>query len=179
MQQKRNPLGSGQGKSYAHNSTTATTPPTEPPAPSRLHHFSPADLLLPRLEKVQERGPGSWVACCPAHEDKSPSLSIRETADGTLLIKCFSGCSIEAITTAAGLLVRNLFPHDDRDDYGPRRKVKAPPFPWRDAIRTLKEDLSAISIGAALCAGEDLPEEDCMRLALAASRIRDLLEVVE
>jgi hypothetical protein len=46
--------------------------------------ISPADRLLPRLQKVQQRGLGSWVACCPSHEDSNPSLSIRETSDGNL-----------------------------------------------------------------------------------------------
>ena len=37
--------------------------------------------LLSRLDKVRQSGPDSWMACCPAHEDKSASLSIRHADD--------------------------------------------------------------------------------------------------
>lgn len=33
-----------------------------------------------------------WMAPCPAHEDKSPSLSIRDTDDGKILVHCHAGC---------------------------------------------------------------------------------------
>ena len=32
-----------------------------------------------------------WVARCPAHDDREPSLSIRE-ADGKVLVRCHAGC---------------------------------------------------------------------------------------
>jgi DNA primase len=51
--------------------------------------------LLDRLEGVRACGPGRWVARCPAHEDRSPSLSIRKKDDGTTLLHCFSGCEVE------------------------------------------------------------------------------------
>lgn len=60
------------------------------------------DELLDKLEGVQPRGSG-FVACCPAHEDSSPSLSIDETDDGTLLLKCHAGCTFEAIAKAVGM----------------------------------------------------------------------------
>lgn len=34
-----------------------------------------------------------WIAKCPAHEDKSPSLSLNITETGKLLWKCHAGCS--------------------------------------------------------------------------------------
>ena len=33
----------------------------------------------------------SWIARCPAHDDREPSLSIRE-ADGKVLVRCHAGC---------------------------------------------------------------------------------------
>src|SRR4029077_5210347 len=65
--------------------------------------------ILPRLESVRARGHGRWHARCPAHTDKSPSLSIREGDDGRLLVHCFAGCTIEKITDALGLRVADLF----------------------------------------------------------------------
>ncbi len=51
-----------------------------------------------------------YTACCPAHQDRQPSLSVREADDGRLLLKCFTGCTIEAIVGALGLTVTDLFP---------------------------------------------------------------------
>ena len=39
--------------------------------------------LLSTLNKVKQTGPGRWIACCPAHVDKHPSLSVRETENST------------------------------------------------------------------------------------------------
>lgn len=48
---------------------------------------------------------GKWhgsygTACCPAHDDKSPSLSISVGRDGRTLVKCHGGCSQEAVLDA-------------------------------------------------------------------------------
>ena len=72
------------------------------------------DALLSRLEKVRNTGPDSWSACCPAHDDKGPSLSIRD-ADGKLLIHCFAGCSVHDVVGAVGLDIADLFPPRESD----------------------------------------------------------------
>ena len=38
-----------------------------------------ADRLLQHLTGTRSTGRGTWIARCPAHDDKHPSLSIRET----------------------------------------------------------------------------------------------------
>lgn len=35
----------------------------------------------------------NYLTCCPAHNDKNPSLSISVTAKGKILWHCFAGCS--------------------------------------------------------------------------------------
>lgn len=67
-----------------------------------------ANDLLRRLEVVRQRGTGRWSARCPAHPDKSPSLSIRE-CDRGILMHCFSGCTIDEICVALDLKVSDLF----------------------------------------------------------------------
>lgn len=52
----------------------------------------------------------SWVARCPAHLDRSPSLSIAEGNDGRVLVKCFAGCPTQAVLEALNLGWRDLFP---------------------------------------------------------------------
>jgi len=66
------------------------------------------DRLLERLEVVKESS-GSWVALCPAHEDREPSLSITQGDDGRALVKCFSGCETPEIVAALGLEMKDLF----------------------------------------------------------------------
>lgn len=38
---------------------------------------------------------GGWTARCPAHDDKTPSLSIRDADGGKVLIRCHTGCDRE------------------------------------------------------------------------------------
>lgn len=63
--------------------------------------------FLSRLEKVERSG-GGWVACCPAHGDSNPSLSVSEH-DGKILVHCHAGCSAQAVVEAMGLKLRDLF----------------------------------------------------------------------
>jgi putative DNA primase/helicase len=78
---------------------------------NRYHHTTPvednADVLLARLDGVRRTGTDSWVARCPAHDDRDPSLSVA-LRDGRLLIHCFAGCSPEAVLGAVGLTWRDL-----------------------------------------------------------------------
>ena len=63
--------------------------------------------ILDRLKGVRRTGNG-WMARCPAHEDKNPSLSICER-NGSILLNCFAGCSFEAVCAALGIEPRELF----------------------------------------------------------------------
>ena len=56
-----------------------------------------ADVLLSILEGVKRTGPGRWMARCPAHGDKSPSLSIRELDDGRVQELRQDGNEIETL----------------------------------------------------------------------------------
>jgi len=61
------------------------------------------DAILPHLrtKRVSKRnGERHVLAHCPAHDDSTPSLSLTEKADGTLLWKCFAGCSQDAVREA-------------------------------------------------------------------------------
>ena len=69
--------------------------------------------VLGLLQGVRKSGSG-WTARCPAHEDKKASLSVSEGVDGRVLIKCFAGCTAEAIVYAVGLEMGDLFPEDAR-----------------------------------------------------------------
>lgn len=80
--------------------------------------------LLTRLDKVRGKHP-KWQALCPAHLDKSPSLTISQAEDGKILIHCFAGCGAGDIMDAIGMSLKDLFPKDDgRKDWRKERDRK-------------------------------------------------------
>ena len=84
------------------------------------------DLILNGLDKVRKSGSG-WVACCPAHDDKKPSLSISEGRQGVVLVKCWSGCAQADVIQA--LRDRGLWgsaQHGDRPRPAPRPRDTGP-----------------------------------------------------
>lgn len=90
-------------------------------------------LLLSRLEKVRTTGKQKWKACCPAHDDKSPSLSIGVGDKGQVLLHCFAGCTVDAILAAidSGVLgIADLYPPDSRyAQTGQGLQTNRPPMP--------------------------------------------------
>jgi hypothetical protein len=88
---------------------------THAPHPSRPPRRKPIivreyaiERVLPRLPGLKQTGPQTWMAKCPAHEDRTPSLSVRLAGDRVLLY-CFAGCEVGDITAAIGLELRDLF----------------------------------------------------------------------
>ena len=70
-----------------------------------------------------------WQAKCPAHCDSNPSLSICEGDNGCVLLKCHAGCSAEAVVSAMGLKMSDLF-----NDNGPALpKTLVATYPYQNA----------------------------------------------
>lgn len=67
------------------------------------------DDILSRFHHVKARGIDRFQACCPAHSDKHPSLSICFTKDGKVLLHCFAGCSTAEVLERVGLSFADLF----------------------------------------------------------------------
>ncbi len=65
-------------------------------------------MVLERLEGVKESN-GYWMALCPAHEDREPSLSIAEGDDNRALVNCFAGCETSEIVAGLKLKMKDLF----------------------------------------------------------------------
>ena len=66
--------------------------------------------LLSRLEKVRSSGDHQWTALCPAHDDKTASLSIGLGDDGRILLHCHAGCAVDTILGTMGLSMKDLYP---------------------------------------------------------------------
>jgi hypothetical protein len=129
--------------------------------------------LLARLDKVRRTGGDTWQACCPAHDDRGPSLSIRATDDGRILLHCFAGCDVQDVIGAVGLTISDLFPPRPLDHLvKPERR----PFPAADVLRAVGFEALVVSAAAvAMLAGQPFTELDRDRLILAASRIQAAL----
>src|SRR5262245_47037792 len=65
---------------------------------------------------------GTWMAGCPAHQDNTPSLSIRDADGGKVLVRCHAGCDQERVIAALG--ERGLWANDPSRP--PSNKVRAP-----------------------------------------------------
>lgn len=101
----------------------------------------PIETVLKRLDGAHKSGAG-WTAHCPAHEDRSPSLSIREGDDGRVLLRCFAGCTFDALCAALGLAQSDLFATEgehavERLEPAQRDRARTQPqgagafLPWR------------------------------------------------
>jgi len=125
------------------------------------------DVLLNRLEGVRSTGQNRWYSRCPAHDDGSPSLSIRQ-ADDRILINCHAGCGGLEVLEAVGLDWSALFPASDPTTHSTR---KAPPLPYRDVLLALRDEAWVVLLCCDAAIRGDLNEHDAQRLALSVERL--------
>jgi hypothetical protein len=137
--------------------------------------MSKVENFIQRLGKVRGRN-GSWTAQCPAHEDKSPSLSVRETEDGRVLVHCFGGCDIQSVLGAVGMDMTDLFPdRPERYDGHTTKQVK-PAFYASDLLRIASFECLVVMIAAYdMAKGKRLSNEDMERLKVAQQRIEEVV----
>lgn len=131
--------------------------------------------FLSRLNSVRVRGPGRWSAGCPAHPDKSPSLSIRE-AGSKLLVRCWAGCETSRIVAALGLELKDLFTdsptHRRQGSIQKPQKLDLVAVAFRFELGALDRRLRADAVLQAVADfnGDDLSEEDRDRLMNVVAR---------
>jgi hypothetical protein len=134
---------------------------------SALLNRAPVALILDRLEGVRKSGAG-WIAKCPAHEDRSPSLSVKEGQMGVML-RCFAGCSFSAIVEAMGLKQSDTF----------YESLSAPQKQHRATKAILKGCVSESYrvVCAASTTAPPLNAVDMVRLKTAITRLRAALSL--
>ena len=132
------------------------------------------NTLLTALDKVKQTHHSTWIACCPAHDDKNPSLAIRQIDDGRTLIHCFAGCSATEILNALGLSFDDLYPTKNPDaTYKPLRKI----FDAHTTVQLLQfESLLVLECARTINRGEQLTDQDFDRLLKATERIQRVCE---
>ena len=129
------------------------------------------NIFLGHLNKVRKSKSG-WMACCPNHEDNSPSLSIKQGTD-CILIHCFAGCDSVGVMGSIGLSLANL--------YQKQQDVKRGVMQWDKTI--LKSVVLHESIYIAMCknlagSSRELTPMEMSRLALAKRRLPKAMEVL-
>ena len=126
------------------------------------------DALLATLNKVKRTGDGRWIACCPAHADKSPSLSIRYT-DDRILLYCFGGCAVDAVASAIGLTLADLMPEHIHANGSKPVNSK---IPASDLLAFIHFESTIVMVAASdFIAGKALSIADYARLRLAHDRL--------
>jgi len=133
------------------------------------------DVLLHRLEAVRQTGPGRWIARCPAHQDRRPSLAVRELNDGRVLVHDFAGCPTHDVLCAIGLTMSDLFPERVADYARPERR----PFAAGDVLRALATELMICCFIADALGTRALTKEERDRLSVACGRLHAGLEVID
>ena len=131
------------------------------------------ETLISRLDGVKETGHGKYVARCPAHDDKSPSLAVKECGDGRILIHDFAGCETEDVLAAIGLTFADVMP--ERIGAEHRYKPIKSRFDARQVLECISHEAMVVCILAEQLA-DIASEKDSERLLIAASRINAALK---
>jgi hypothetical protein len=126
-----------------------------------------AARVLQRLERVKQTGPGRWVGSCPAHEDRSPSLSIREV-DDRVLIHDFGDCQTDDVLAALGLSLSDLFDKPLTQHAAP---VKSR-IPASDVLLALDHEIMVASLLIEDGMRRSLEDAERQRRALAGGRVK-------
>ncbi len=128
--------------------------------------------ILSRLQKVRRIGEGRYVALCPCHDDKSPSLAVTFKPNGVTLIHCF-GCGASGLNVCntLGIDPSVLFPPSDNPRYEKQAKHH---FDAWHVLPAIAFDAAVLLIAARrLNEGDKLPEADIEFLSKAVIRIQE------
>jgi hypothetical protein len=95
----------------------------------------PVADLVSRLHA--RRSGNGWKAKCPAHDDREPSLSIGEGADGRVLLNCHAGCDVDSICASLNIRTSDLFPAkypEPSRNGATAGSIQALSFNWREYV---------------------------------------------
>ena len=127
-----------------------------------IHEF------IGHFEKTYKSGKDEYQCLCPAHDDRTASLGVKEMPDGRILINCFAGCSASDILAAGGLSFDDIVPKR-LGDFKPVSK----PFNPYAVLKSVSNETLLVALAALeLGNGKTLPLEDRDRLMIAAERLR-------
>ena len=96
-----------------------------------------------QADKAKDIGADAFRCCCPAHDDRSPSLEVKHDVDRVLL-HCWTGCATADVLDLFGLTFADLYdPDPDRGDRSNGRTISKPaPAPSADRAAEVREMLA-------------------------------------
>ena len=128
--------------------------------------------ILNKLHGVRRTSNDSWIACCPAHNDKHPSLAIRVTPESRILIHCFAGCGLDEILTALDVTVADIQP--PQSEYHHQRHSGGNNLNSSAVLYMIYREALIVAMAACdLQKGIPLNETDHARLIQAVGRITE------
>ena len=99
---------------------------------------------------------GAWMACCPAHNDREPSLSIIDGNGGKVLVRCHAGCDQRDVIGA--LRSRGVWATEGRRE-GRSLRYNGSRLPAAPDPDTLKRTEGALALWQASQPAEGTPAE--------------------
>lgn len=129
--------------------------------------------FLSYFEKSYRSGKDEYQCLCPAHQDKTASLSIKNLPDERILIHCFAGCAANDILGAVGLTFDDIVPKR----LGDFKPVSKPFNPYAVLKAISNETLLVALAGLEVSNGKTLPQEDKDRLMIAVNRLREAYQI--
>lgn len=145
-----------------------------------MHYdFVNIESFLGRLDGVKKTGPGKWIAKSPTRNERTASLSIRQTDEGRILLHDFGGSDAAEILAALGLNWVQLIPPHLRTNrsYSPAERQG---HDARAALNTISMAASLTRICAnRLADGRALAKDDRDQLRRAAHEIETALRAVQ
>ena len=134
------------------------------------------EVLLSRLNKVKQTGSGQFIACCPAHEERSPSLASKDGDGGKVILHCFAGCETEDVLNAIGLTFADVMPEriGTEHSYKPSKHR----FDARQVLECISHELTVICLITDRLAKSTVGD-DQDRLILAAGRLSNALKMTQ
>ncbi|MCO6428240.1 CHC2 zinc finger domain-containing protein [Nitrosomonas communis] len=135
--------------------------------------------ILPHLQKVKRVGEGRYLACCPVHDDKNPSMTVTVKPDGVVVMYCHAcGAKGLDIVNALGIDPSALFPLADNPRY---EKQQRSGFSAWQLLHALEKDLLVvlIAINDFLLNGKKPCQSDVDYLTDVCKRINEALQYLE
>jgi hypothetical protein len=129
--------------------------------------------FLSYFEKSYRSGKDEYQCLCPAHNDKTASLSIKNLPDERILIHCFAGCAANDILGAVGLTFDDIVPKR----LGDFKPVSKPFNPYAVLKAISNETLLVALAGLEVANGKTLTQEDKDRLMIAVNRLRQAYQI--
>jgi hypothetical protein len=123
---------------------------------------------LNHFDGVRETGNGQYSCRCPAHEDKSASLGIKQGDGDRILLNCFAGCDVKSILDSVGLDWKDII---NEEKLYQAEKHKFNPFA---VLKMIRDEVLIIGLSSSqIRAGKALNDEDHDRLLKAVGNVRD------